>query len=662
MSQEEQENTNTQDLSRALSSRIERLQANVGQNKKSTLESSLNRANVRKTDQDLAATPSKSVQVDTVFPPDTTSENNVNDLHVTMQRVQQKVSAYRQEGQGVQQKVEKEAGRQKSRSDVHIERRNTEPANTTVVAATDTTAQQKVPAPAPVAQKVARQSSQNRIYTRKSSSLNDLYDDDIAGKDEGKKEEYVYNDTYEPITPVPVPVPTDATIHDSIRKRRSRKKKNNRSRTGRSGIGKFFTGIAPYEWMIAKRYLRTRRKEGFVSVIAGFSLVGIALGVATLIIVMAVMNGFRTELVSRILGVNGHVTAYAVSEPYFTDYVDVTQRISRIEGVTRVAPIIEGQLMVSSSRTNAGAVVRGIRLEDLRNLPAVSEPESAMGNLDSFADGTGVAVASGLAFKLGLGVGEKISLISPKGASTPFGTTPRIKSYTVQYIFKIGMSEYDNAFIYMPLSEAQLYFNRVNEAGIAGVDMLEIMVDDPETVEQYTEQIGVAAEQPIRVFTWRDANASFINALNIERNVMFIILTMIILVAALNIISGLIMLVKDKGRDVAILRTIGVPKRAVMRIFFMCGASIGVIGTIAGVAIGLLFCWNIEHIEKFVAWITGADLFSEDVYFLSNLPADVQTGDVLLTIFIALGLSFAATLYPSWRAARLDPVEALRYE
>jgi lipoprotein-releasing system permease protein len=433
------------------------------------------------------------------------------------------------------------------------------------------------------------------------------------------------------------------------------------SKQGR-GINSRSFIVSGYEWMIARRYLRTRRKEGFVSVIAGFSLVGIALGVATLIIVMAVMNGFRIELVSRILGVNGHITAYAVTQPYFTDYEEITERIKRVDGVVRVAPIIDGQLMVSSNTGNSGAIVRGMREQDLRELPAVSQPESSLGNLNNFSSGEGVAVASGLAFKLGIGIGDKITLISPKGASTPFGTTPRVKSYTVQYIFKIGMSDYDNAFIYMPLQEAQLYFNRMTEGGVPGVDMLEVMVDDPENVDDFKEPIGIAAEQPIRVFTWQDSNASFINALNVERNVMFIILTMIILVAALNIISGLIMLVKDKGRDVAILRTIGVPKQAIMRIFFMCGASIGLIGTTAGVLLGLIFCWNIDHIEKAVTWITGAELFSEDIYFLSNLPADVQVGDVLLTTFIAIGLSFAATLYPSWRAARLDPVEALRYE
>lgn len=425
---------------------------------------------------------------------------------------------------------------------------------------------------------------------------------------------------------------------------------------------KKMSGFSWYEWMIAKRYLRTRRKEGFVSVIAGFSLVGIALGVATLIIVMAVMNGFRIELISRILGVNGHITAYTVSEPYFTNYTTITNRLRNIDGVIRVTPLIEGQLLVSTNRGNTGALVRGVREDDLYSLRAVSQPESAVGTLNNFSTGSGVAVASGLALKLGLSIGDKITLISPKGASTPFGTTPRIKAYVVQYIFKIGMSEYDNALIYMPLEEAQRYFNRINDAGVAGVDMLEIMVDDPEAVDNFKEPIGIAAEQPIRVFTWKDTNASFINALNIERNVMFIILTMIILVAALNIISGLIMLVKDKGRDVAILRTIGVPKQAIMRIFFMCGASIGVIGTTVGVFLGLLFCWNIGHIEKAVTWVTGAEVFSEDIYFLSNLPADVQTADVLLTIFIAIGLSFAATLYPSWRAARLDPVEALRYE
>ncbi|MBX9862261.1 MAG: lipoprotein-releasing ABC transporter permease subunit [Hyphomicrobium sp.] len=413
--------------------------------------------------------------------------------------------------------------------------------------------------------------------------------------------------------------------------------------------------FAPFEWMLASRYLRARRKEGFVSVIAAVSFLGIMLGVATLIIVMAVMNGFRKDLFSKILGLNGHVVVYKIGAP-FNDYPDITKAVSTAKGVERAIPLIEGQVMVSSTVQALGAAVRGIGEEDLKHLKLVAD-NIRFGTLDGFDQSGGLAIGTRLANMLRISVGDPITIISPRGAATPFGTAPRSKTYPVTTIFELGMSEYDKTMIFMPLGEAQRYFSKPNE-----VDILEVVISDPEDVDNAARSIRTVAGPTINVTDWRQRNETFFTVLEVERNVMFIILSLIVLVAALNIISGLMMLVKDKGRDIAVLRTMGASKGSVMRIFLITGASIGIVGTIAGLIIGVVFCANIEEIRQFVAWAAGTKVFDPNVYYLTRLPADinpVETGSIVL---MALVLSVLATIYPSWRASRLDPVEALRYE
>jgi lipoprotein-releasing system permease protein len=413
--------------------------------------------------------------------------------------------------------------------------------------------------------------------------------------------------------------------------------------------------FAAFEWMIAWRYLRAKRKESFVSVIAGFSLVGIALGVATLIIVMAVMNGFRHELLSRILGLNGHVIVQSYGGELM-NYDALAAKVRNVPGVARVAPIVDGQVMASSNGVTTGVLVRGMRQRDLKTQTTVSNSLSE-GALARFTGGSDVIIGSRLADKLRVPIGGTITLIAPHGDVTPFGTTPRIKTYRVAGTFDIGMSEYDSTFIFMPLEEAQLYFNLDR-----GVSALEVMVKSPDQVKNMVAPISEVAGPYTRVLSWQDTNGSLVGALAVEKNVMFLILTMIILVAALNIVSGLIMLVKDKSADIAILRTMGATRGAVMRVFLIAGASIGVVGTLFGFLIGVVFCANIENIRQFLSSLTGTTLFNPEIYFLSKMPAEMDPQEVAAVVLMALALSLLATLYPSWRAARLDPVEALRYE
>jgi len=412
--------------------------------------------------------------------------------------------------------------------------------------------------------------------------------------------------------------------------------------------------FAPFEWLVALRYLRARRKEGFISVIAGFSFLGITLGVATLIIVMAVMNGFRQELFNKMLGLNGHVVVHSLSD--FSDFDQVANRIRKVPGVKYALPLVEGQVMISTPQSSSGALVRGLREADLKELKAVSG-NIRFGTLDGFDQKPGLALGSRLANELNVKVGDQVSLLTPRGASTALGTAPRVKRYPVAAIFEIGMSEYDSSILFMPLNEAQLYFNQPDS-----VTVLEVVLDSPDEVGALTPQIVTAGGPSIYISDWRQRNATFFTALQVERNVMFLILALIVLVAALNIVSGLIMLVKDKGHDIAILRTMGATRGAVMRIFFITGASIGIVGTLAGFLLGVLVCLNIERLRELIGWITDTDLFAPELYYLSQLPAEMDTGETISVVVMALALSILATLYPSWRASRLDPVEALRYE
>jgi len=418
----------------------------------------------------------------------------------------------------------------------------------------------------------------------------------------------------------------------------------------------FASPFSPFEIMVAARYLRARRREGFISVISWFSLLGIGLGVATLIIVMAVMNGFRTELFDRVLGLNGHLNIYSNDGLPLAEYDSLLAKIAAVPKVASVSPSIEGQALVTARGESLGAMVRGTPPEIFAARPMIKE-HVVEGSLDSFKN-DGIAIGRRMAMRLGLHAGDTLTLLSPTTKTTIFGSAPRMKAYPIAAVFDVGMYEYDSGFVFMPLEAAKTFFRT-----FGGVTALEIFVADPHRFDDakmaVLEALGPA---PLRLLDWQQSHASFFTALQVERNVMFLILTLIILVAAFNIISGLIMLVKDKGHDIAILRTMGATSGSVMRIFFLAGASVGVVGTLAGLGLGVAFAKNIEGIRQFLQTLTGTDLFSAEIYFLSHLPAVLDWGEVAQVVAMALTLSFLATLYPSWRAARLDPVEALRYE
>ncbi|GGE34488.1 ABC transporter substrate-binding protein [Primorskyibacter flagellatus] len=420
-----------------------------------------------------------------------------------------------------------------------------------------------------------------------------------------------------------------------------------------------------FEWLIAWRYLRARRAEGGVSVMTWISLIGISLAVAALIITLSVRAGFRAEFVDTILGANAHVTIYNAGEPNeagrldrtIPDYTDMAARIAAVPGVTRAAPLVKGQVMASARGATTGVEVFGIAPEDLATIPRIANPDTAQGDLATFGGEEGIAVGSGVARALNLTLGDRIKLISPDGVKTAFGTSPRVKTYEITYIFTAGRYDIDQTRVYMPFTEAQSYFNR---EGVA--DEIEIMVDRPEEVDRMAYDLLRAAGERALIWTWRDASGSFLRALDIEDNVMFIILSVLVLIASMNIVSGLIMLVKNKGRDIGILRTMGLTEASVLRVFFLCGASTGLIGTAIGLVLGCLFAIYIDPIFALVDRMSGGNVWDPSVRGIYALPALLQWKDVLSAVALSLGLSFVVTIFPARRAARMNPVEALRYE
>ncbi|MBQ5478793.1 MAG: lipoprotein-releasing ABC transporter permease subunit [Acetobacter sp.] len=411
-----------------------------------------------------------------------------------------------------------------------------------------------------------------------------------------------------------------------------------------------------FERAVASRYLYAQRGERFVSIIAIFSLIGIALGVATLIIVMAVMNGFRSDLLSRILGLNGDMMIYGAGRT-ISDYEAIAKKVRVVPGVVSVTPMIEGQVLVSANGYNTGGIVHGLTPQGLRDLTAVSS-SIVDGSLDSFGRDNSIVVGVTLAEHAGLSVGSRVTLISPDGAATAFGTVPRVRAYRIVAIFDAGVNDYNSSVVFIPMHAAQIYFQMPKQ-----VTQLSIMTTSAENVQAVTQAVIQTLDMPgLRVMDWTKANNALFGAVQVEQNVMFLILTLIILVAAFNIISSLIMMVKDKRGDIAVLRTLGASRGAILRIFLMCGATVGVTGTLVGTLLGIVFCLNIERIRQFLQKLTGTNLFNPEVYYLEHLPAKLVWGQVFEIIIMALLLSFLATLYPAWRAARTDPVEVLRHE
>jgi lipoprotein-releasing system permease protein len=421
--------------------------------------------------------------------------------------------------------------------------------------------------------------------------------------------------------------------------------------------------FARFEWMIAWRYLRARRSEGGVSVMTWISLVGVTLAVFALVATLAVRSGFRSEFVDTILGANAHVTVYRSAttgangqlDRTIADYDALAATLAEVPGVTHSAPLIRGQVMANFGSANSGIEIFGIRGADLAASRRIVDPATAMGDLARFDEG--IAIGSGVAQQLGVGLGDKIKIISPNGVKTAFGTSPRVNAYEVVYIFSAGRWDIDRTRVYLPLAQAQTFFDKDDVA-----DEIEVMVEDPDNVEAMIPALIQAAGQNTLIWTWRDSAGAFLRALTVEDNVMFILLSILVLIASLNIISGLVMLVKNKGRDIGILRTMGLTEGSVMRVFFICGASIGTLGTILGVALGALFATYVDLIFSAINYVSGGGVWDPSIRGIYYLPAEMRFSDVMSAVSLSLFLSWVVTIFPARRAARMNPVEALRYE
>ena len=417
-----------------------------------------------------------------------------------------------------------------------------------------------------------------------------------------------------------------------------------------------------YEFIIAWRYLMSKRREGGISIIAWYALIGVVLGVATLVIVQAVMIGFRIEFVEKIIGANSHLAIYKktlssdLNKGFYVEEVqNIMQDLRNKKNFKAAYPLVKGQVLASKSHNSAGVEVYGIRKGDLLKIELVNKPTSSEGSIENFNDG--VAIGAQIARKLNISINDTIKLISPNGAKSVFGTIPRVNVYKVKYIFSVGRYDIDSTRIYMPIKDAEVFFNRVNQA-----DLIEVLLNNPFDVDEFKNNVEDELAEKYLLWSWKERTAAFLDALDLERRVMFIILSLIVLIAAMNIISGLVMLVKNKGRDIGILRSLGLTRSSILRVFFICGSLIGVVGTILGVIIGMLFVTYINEVQWLVEYIFGSSVWNEEIRFLTQVPAKLRIEDVVFALVVSLSISFVITIFPARKAANLDPAEALKYE